>query len=142
MGFFNSLPIRITLAIVGGIFYGLLTRTIALLLGFSPELALVTALVVFFFYLASRVLLLFSGIQTPYYSKKRKTSLADLYENTLFYQTAQWVGKFYHIHDVALFFFLLLFGISFLISLGVDWWNAKPLGTTAQDVRNLLIPIP
>ncbi len=89
MDFFNSLSIRITMAIVGGIFYGLLTQTIIFVLGFSSELALAAAFIVFFFYLVSRFVLLFSGIHTPYYSKGGKTSSVDLYENTHFYQTAQ-----------------------------------------------------
>jgi len=142
VGFFNSLSIRITMAMVGGIFYGLLTQTITRLLGFSSELAVIAAFIVFFFYLVSRCLLLFSGIHTPYYSKRGKTSSMDLYENTYFYQTAQWVGKFYHYHDMALFIFLVLFAISFLISLGVDWWSQMPPGRTAQDLWNSLIPIP
>jgi len=130
------------MAMVGGIFYGLLTQTITRLLGFSSELAVIAAFIVFFFYLVSRCLLLFSGIHTPYYSKRGKTSSMDLYENTYFYQTAQWVGKFYHYHDMALFIFLVLFAISFLISLGVDWWSQMPPGRTAQDLWNSLIPIP
>jgi hypothetical protein len=130
------------MAMVGGIFYGLLTQTITRLLGFSSELAVVAAFIVFFFYLVSRFLLLFSGIHTPYYSKGGKTASMDLYENTYFYQTAQWVGKFYHYHDMVLFLFLVLFAISFLISLGVDWWSQMPLGRTAQDLWNSLIPIP
>jgi hypothetical protein len=130
------------MAVVGGICYGLLTQTIALLLSLSSELALVAAFIVFFFYLVSRFLLLFSGIHTPYYSKGGKTSSMDLYENTHFYQTAQWVGKFYHYHDVALFIFLLLFAISFLISLGLDGWRQMPLGRTAQDLWNSLVPMP
>jgi hypothetical protein len=130
------------MAMVGGIFYGLLTQTIALLVSLSSELAVIAAFIVFFFYLVSRFLLLFSGIHTPYYSKGGKTSFVDLYENTHFYQTAQWVGKFYHYHDVALFIFLLLFAISFLISLGLDGWRQMPLGRTAQDLWNSLVPMP
>ncbi len=61
------------MALVGGIFYGLLTQTIGLLLGLSSELALVTALLVFLFYLVSRFRLLFSGVNTPYYSKAKRT---------------------------------------------------------------------
>jgi hypothetical protein len=128
------------MAMVGGIFYGLLTQTITHLLGFSSELTVIAAFIVFFFYLVSRFLLLFCGIHTPYYSKGGKTSPFDLYENTHFYQTAQWVGKFYHYHDIALFVFLFLFSISFLISLGVDGWSKMPFGRTAQDLWNSLIP--
>jgi len=130
------------MAVVGGIFYGLLTETVTLLVGLSSELAVIAAFVIFFFYLVSRVLLLFSGIHTPYYSKAGKTSSMDLYENTHFYQTAQWVGKFYHYHDIVLFIFLVLFSISFVISLGVDWWSEMPFGRTAQDLWDSLIPMP
>jgi hypothetical protein len=66
----------------------------------------------------------------------------ELYENTSFNKTAQWVGKFYHYHDIALLIFLVLFAISFLISLGVDWWGKIPFGTTAEDLSNSLIPAP
>jgi len=142
MGFFNSLSTRIPLALLGGFLYGLLTYALTFPVGFSSELALFAATVVFLFYLASRLLLLFSGVNTLYYSKAKKTGIADFFENTSFYHTAQWVGKFYHYHDIALFIFLVLFAISFLISLGVDWWSEMPFGRTAQDLWNLLIPVP
>jgi hypothetical protein len=127
---------------VGGIFYGLLTQTISLVLGSPSGLALVAAFIIFFLYLVSRFLLLFSGVHTLYYSKAKKTGSPELFENTSFYQTAQWVGKFYHYHDIALFVFLLLFSISFLISLGVDGWRKIPFGGTAQDMWNSMIPMP
>lgn len=142
MGFFNSLPIRITMAMVGGIFYGLLTQAIALLVGLSSELAVIAAFIVFFFYLASRFLLLFSGIHTPYYSKGGKTSSMDLYENTYFYQTAQWVGKFYHHHDTVLFVFLILICLSFLISLTMDLIGNKPFGDTIRSFLDHVIVSP
>ena len=66
----------------------------------------------------------------------------ELYENTSFHKTAQWVGKFYHYHDIVLFIFLFLFAISFVISLGVDWWSEMPFGRTAQDFWNSLTPVP
>jgi hypothetical protein len=130
------------MAVVGGIFYGLLTQTITPLLGFSSELALTAAFIVFFFYVVSRFLLLCSGIYTPYYSKGGKASFADLYENTYFYQTAQWVGKFYHYHDTALFIFLALLSVAFLISLGIDWAESKPIGDTIQNLLHALLPLP
>ncbi len=130
------------MAMVGGIFYGLLTQTITRLLGFSSELAVIAAFIVFFFYLVSRFLLLFSGIHTPYYSKGGKTSSVDLYENTYFYQTAQWVGKFYHCHDMALFVFLALLSIVFLISLILDLSGNGPIGNTMQSLLNSFIPLP
>jgi len=118
MGFFNSLSIRIPLAVIGGILYGLLTYTIINLLDLPNNLALFSAFIVFLFYLGSRLMILFSGIDTPYYSKGRKSSP---YENTLFYQTAKWVGKFYHYHDIALFACLIIMAFIFMISLWVDW---------------------
>lgn len=130
------------MAVVGGIFYGLLIQTIALLLGLSSELALVIAFFVFFFYLASRFLLLFSGVNTSYYSKAKKTDLTEFFENTHFYPIAQWVGKFYHYHDTVLFIFLFVFSIFFLISLGIDWCRETPFGRTAQELWNSLIPMP
>jgi len=130
------------MAMVGGIFYGLLTQTITCLLGFSSELAVIAAFIVFFFYLVSRFLLLFSGIHTPYYSKGGKTSSMDLYENTYFYQTAQWVGKFYHCHDMALFVFLALLSIVFLISLILDLSGNGPIGNTMQSLLSSFIPLP
>ena len=130
------------MAMVGGIFYGLLTQTITRLLGFSSELAVIAAFIVFFFYLVSRFLLLFSGIHTPYYSKGGKISSMDLYENTYFYQTAQWVGKFYHYHDIALFVFLALLSIVFLISLILDLSGNGPIGNTMQSLLSSFIPLP
>jgi len=94
MGLFNSLSIRIPLAMIGGILYGILTYAIVLTLNLQAQSAIGAGLLVFFLYLGSRLLILFSGIDTPYYSKERKGSP---YENTAFYQTAQWVGKFYHV---------------------------------------------
>jgi len=130
------------MAMVGGIFYGLLTQTIARLLGLSSELAVIAAFVVFFFYLVSRFLLLFSGIPTPYYSKGEKTSSMDFYENTYFYQTARWVGKFYHCHDMFLFVFLALLSIVFVISLVADLAGHQPLGDTLSNLFTLLLPSP
>jgi hypothetical protein len=130
------------MATVGGIFYGLLTQTITRLLSFSSELALIAAFFVFFFYLVSRFLLLFSGIQTPYYSKGGRTPSMDLYENTHFHQTAQWVGKFYHYHDMALFIFLAVLSIAFLISLVIDWAGSESFGDTIQNLLYAMLPSP
>ena len=142
MGFFNSLSIRIPLAIIGGILYGALTYTIAIFLDLPSEFAFSAAIIVFLFYLGSRLLILFSGIDSPYYSKGRKGDSKSPFENTAFYITIQWVGKFYHYHDIVLFILLVLFAISFLISLGVDWWSEMPFGRTAQDLWNSLFPMP
>ena len=54
MGFFNSLSIRIPLAIIGGILYGALTYTIAIFLDLPSEFAFSAAIIVFLFYLGSR----------------------------------------------------------------------------------------
>ena len=99
---FNSLIVRIPLAIIGGILYALLTYQIIILLGL-PELAVHGGVFVFLLYFGSRMLILFSGINTPYYSKVRKDTQSSLLLNDSFCQTTQWIGKFYHYHDIALF---------------------------------------
>jgi len=139
MSFFNSLSIRITLALIGGILYGLLTYAIVLTLNLPSQAAMGAAFFIFLLYLGSRLLILFSGIDTPYYSKERKGSS---YENTVFYSSAQWVGKFYHYHDIVLFIFLTLIALAFLISLIVDWAQSNPLGKSIRDLFQLLSPIP
>ena len=85
MGFFNSLSIRIPLAVVGGILYSILTYYIVILLNLPSELALATSIIVFLFYLGSRFLILFSGIDTDYYSKGKKIGSKQFYKNTSFY---------------------------------------------------------
>jgi hypothetical protein len=135
MSFFNSLSIRIPLAIIGGILYGLLTYAIILVLNMPPRVAVSAGILVFFLYLGSRLLILFSGIDTPYYSKQRKGSP---YENTAFYQTAQGVGKFYHYHDVFLFIFLVIVAIVFVISLIIDGFENRPFGKTIHEVWSKL----
>lgn len=136
MGFFNSLIIRISLAIIGGVLYGMLTYAIVLTLNFPAQTAIGAGLLVFFLYLGSRLLILFSGINTPYYSKEREGSP---YENTSFYQTAQWVGKFYHYHDAVLFTFMVALSITFLISIIIDLLGSKSLGHTIQNLWGSLI---
>jgi hypothetical protein len=142
MGFFNSLSIRITLALIGGILYSLLAYNIIILLDLSSEFAIFTMVFIFLFYLGSRLLILFSRIDSPYYSKRRGSISYQLYEKTSFYQTAQWVGKFYHYHDIVLFAFLSLTAIVFLISLVMDWSGNKPLGETIQNLWNAFIVLP
>jgi hypothetical protein len=66
----------------------------------------------------------------------------DLYENTYFYQTAQWVGKFYHYHDMVLFVFLALLSIVFLISLILDLAGNGPIGITMQNLLRSFILVP
>ncbi len=142
MDFFNSLLIRITLAVIGGIFYAFLTYLIIMSLNLSYEFVIVAAVFVYLFYLSSRLLLLFSGIDSPYYSKGRKGSSKTPLEKNSFYSTAQWVGKFYHHHDIALFIFLGMVSIVFLITLAIDGFGEKSFGDTIQNLWNALIPIP
>ena len=142
MGFFNSLPIRITLALMGGILYSLLTYAIVLFIDFPSRFAILSSVLVFFFYFGSRVLILFSGIDSPYYSKKGGAIQKRPDEKSSFYQTTQWVGKFYHHHDRVLFIFLTVTAIAFLISLIMDWTAGQPFGKTVQNFWNVLFPLP
>jgi hypothetical protein len=142
MGFFNSLLIRITLAVIGGIFYAFLAYMIFNSLSLPPELVIPAAVLVYLFYLGSRLLLLFSGIDSPYYSKEKKGPSKIPTEKNSFYTTAQWVGKFYHLHDLVLFIFLGILSILFLITLAMDGIGAKPLGNTIQNLWNAFIPMP
>ena len=142
MDFFNSLPIRITLAVIGGIFYAFLTYMTIIFLNLSYEFIIIAAVFVYLFYLSSRLLLLFSGIDSPYYSKGRKESSKATAEKSSFSATAQWVGKFYHHHDIALFIFLGIISIVFLISLVMDGVEERPFGNTIQNLWNALLPLP
>ena len=142
MGFFNSLSIRITLAVIGGILYSLLAYNIIIILDLSSEFVIFATVLVFLFYLSSRLLILFSGIDSPYYSKRGKGFSKQLYVKSSFYQTTQWVGKFYHYHDIVLLAFLSLIAVVFLISLLVDWSGNKPLGNMIQNLLNILFPMP
>ena len=142
MDFFNSLLIRFTLAVIGGIFYAFLTYLITIFLNLSYEFVIVTAVFVYLFYLSSRLLLLFSGINSPYYSKEEKRPFKIPSEKNSFYTTAQWVGKFYHQHDIILFIFLGMISIFFLITLAMDGFGEKPFGDTIQNFWNALLPIP
>jgi len=142
MDFFNSLLIRITLAVIGGIFYAFLTYLIVMFLNLSYEFVILAAVFVYFFYLSSRFLLLFSGIDSLYYSKGRKRPSKAPPEKNSFYTTAQWVGKFYHHHDRILFTFLGILSIIFLISLVMDGLGGSPFGNTIQNLWNSLSPLP
>ncbi len=130
------------MAVIGGILYSILTYSIVILLNLPSELATATSIIVFLFYLGSRFILLFSGIDTPYYSKKEKTGSKRFYENTSFYQTTQWVGKFYHTHDIVLFVFLTVIAIAFVISLMIDGIRSKPIGDIIQSLLKAFIPFP
>lgn len=131
MDFFNSLTVRMPLAVLGGILYGLLTYATVLTLNVSSETATCMGVIVFFLYLGSRLLILFSGIDTPYYSRQRKGSP---YEHTPFYQTAQWVGIFYRYHDFFLLAFLAILAIAFILSLIMDGIEHRPFGQTLQNL--------
>jgi hypothetical protein len=121
---------------IGGILYAALTYFIVTLINLSVEFAIFISILVFLFYLVSRFLLLFSGIHTPYYSKGDKVSPTGLHENTYFCQTAQWVGKFYHDHDMVLFAFLALTAFAFILSLVLDWLGNRPTGDTLKNLLN------
>ena len=138
MDFFNSLLIRITLAVIGGIFYAFLTYLIVMFLNLSYEFVIVATVFVYLFYLSSRFLLLFSGIDSPYYSRGRK----ETPKINSFYFNAQWVGKYYRQHDIILFIFLGILSIFFLITLAMDGFGGKPFGNTIQHLRNALLPSP
>lgn len=138
MDFFNSLLIRITLAVIGGFFYAFLTYLIAMFSNFSYEMVVVTTVFVYLFYLSSRLLLLFSGIDSPYYSRGRSTTP----QKNSFYFSAQWVGKYYRQHDILLFIFLGALSIFFLITLARDGWEGQPFGHTIQTLWNTLAPSP
>ncbi len=139
MEFFDSLLIRFTLAVIGGIFYAFLTYMIAMFLKLSYEFVIVATIFVYLFYLSSRLLLLFSGVPSPYYSRGKKGIPETPTEKNSFYATAHWVGKFYHNHDIALFLFLGILSIVFLISLAMDVLRGNPLGNTIQYLWNALL---
>jgi len=141
MGFFNSLLIRITLAVLGGVLYALLTYALILFLNLSSSHAILTALLVYLLYLGSRLLLLFSGIDSPYYRRRREGSSKTLPGKSPFQETAQWVGKFYHQHDIVLFVFLGFLSLVFLVSIVIDGLGGNPLGETIQNLSNTLWPI-
>jgi hypothetical protein len=141
MGFFNSLLIRITLAVIGGICYAFLTYWIVLLLKLPYEFAILASVFVYLSYLGSRLLLLFSGIDSPYYSKGRKKPLNPSVQENHFYDTAQWVGKFYHWHDLVLFVFLGILSIAFLVSLVIDGLSGSPFGNTIRNLGDMILPV-
>ena len=67
-----------------------------------------------------------------------RTSIRENY----FYDTAQWVGKFYHQHDLILFVFLGILSVVFLISVVMDGLNGNPFGNTILNLWNALLPTP
>lgn len=140
MSFFNSLPIRIALAVLGGGLYALLTYALVLSLQISSSFAALAAFFVYLLYLGSRLLLF--GIDSPYYPGIKKGPPRLLREKNSFHETAQWVGKFYHRHDRVLFVFLCFLSVVFLVSLVMDGLGGKPLGETLQNLWNSLVSIP
>jgi hypothetical protein len=142
MGFFNALSTRIPLAVIGGILYGFLTYYIVILLDLSFQIAISAAVFIFLLYVGSRFLILFSGINTPYYSKSAKGIPKPPIEKNPFYFTSQWVGKFYNYHDIVLFVFLIGVAIAFLTSLMIDWSGNKPFGHTTQNILNAFFTLP
>ena len=141
MGFFNSFLIRITLGVFGGILYALLTYALILSFQLSSPLAIRAALFVFLLYLGSRLLLLFSGIDSPYYRRRREGPSKTLPEKNSFEDAAQWIGKFYHQHDIVLFVFLGFLSLVFLVSIIMDGLGGNPWGGTIQNLWNTLWPI-
>jgi hypothetical protein len=141
VGFFNSLLIRITLAVLGGVLYALLTYALILSLNLSSSLAALAAFFVYLLYLGSRLLLLFSGIDSPYYLRGGKGPSKTLPEKNFFQDAAQWVGKFYHQHDIVLFVLLGILSLAFLVSLVMDGLGGTPFGDTIQNLWNTLLPI-
>jgi hypothetical protein len=142
MGFFNSLLIRITLAVLGGSLYASLTYALILSINISSPLATLAASFVYLLYLGSRLLLLFSGIDSPYTSGGRKGPSKVPPEKNSFHEAAQWVGKFYHRHDVVLFVFLCLLSAVFIVSLVMDGFGGKPLGETIRNLWNSSVSLP
>jgi hypothetical protein len=142
MDFFNSLLIRVTLAVIGGIVYAFLSYMILKFLSLPSEFAILAGVFVYLLYLSSRLLLLFSGIDSPYYSKREKGPSKPSTEKNYFYTTAQWVGKFYRDHDTVLFVFLSVLSILFLISVFMDGLGGKPFGDTIHNLWNALLPVP
>lgn len=134
MSFFNSLSVRIPLALIGGILYGVLVHTMVIFLHPSNPIAVVGGIFIFLFYLSSRFLLLFSGTSTPYYYREEESLSKRFNESTSFYRAAQWVGKFYHYHDIVLLSFLVILSIAFLFTLVLDGIGEQPLGRTTQNL--------
>jgi hypothetical protein len=126
---------------IGGILYAALTHAIVILFGLSSKLALFPAIIVFLFYLGSRLLILFSGIDSLYYSKERKRDDQSPFKNTAFYFRVQTVGKFYHYHDLALFIVLTIAALIFLISLILDWSGDRPFGDTIRNLWDTFSPM-
>ncbi len=142
MGFFNSLLIRITLAVLGGALYALLTYALVRYAHLPSPLGISAALLVYLLYLGSRLLLLFSGIDSPYYRHGKEEPSKTFPEGNSFQNAAQWVGRFYHKHDVVLFVFLSFLAVAFLVTLVLDRLEGNPFGNTIRIFSNALFSTP
>ena len=142
MGFFNSLLIRITLAVVGGALYALLTYALILFVSLSSSIATLAAFFVYFLYLGSRFLLLFSGIDSSYYRREGEETPKTISEKNSFQVAARWVGKLYHQYDIVLLVFLGFLSLVFLTSIVADGLGGVPVGETIQNFWNTLWPSP
>jgi len=136
---FNSLSIRILLALIGGIFYGLLVHAILSFVSFSGW-ALPVTILASVLYVASRLLLLFSGIPTPYYSKRKGSLFQSLSEHHPFRKRAALIGDFYHYHDIALCIVMGIIGVGFIVSLFIDGFRGQFMGATFRYLRQTLLP--
>jgi hypothetical protein len=79
-----------------------------ILVDLSSQIAIFAAVFVFLLYVGSRPPILFSGIDSPYYSRRVKGIPKPPIEKNSFYSTTQWVGKLYPYHDIVPFVFLVL----------------------------------
>jgi hypothetical protein len=141
MSFFSSLSVRIPLALIGGFLYGLLTYLIVQFLGL-PGFAVPASGLVFLLYVGSRLVLLFSGVDSPYYSKRTEAGPQEALQGNPFHETAQWVGRFYHYHDLVLFAFLGMTSITFIIVTIVDLSAGRPWDSTFRELLEVLSPFP
>jgi hypothetical protein len=137
--FFNSLSTRIPLAVIGGIFYGLLIYFILCFVS-SSDWAFAISIPIAVAYFISRLVLLFSGIPSPYYSKGKETLFKSLPQRHPFRQKVRWIGTFYHYHDVALFIVMVIIGVGSIVCLFIDGVRGQSMGTTLQNLRQILFP--
>lgn len=140
MGFLNSLSIRIPLALVGGTLYGLLTYLICMAICLPSGAGIAIGSLVFLLYFGSRLLLLSSGVDSRYYSNPKKPVSRHVEEKSSFFRASQWIGRFYHFHDIALLILLFMICIVCLILFAMDWSQGKPLGDTFQNLWQPLLP--
>jgi len=119
MGFSIPLLIRITLAVLGGVLYALLAYALIL----SPIFLLHSLSWLHFlsiFSTSAQDFFSFFLESTPLLSTERKGPSRPSPEKNSFQEAAQWVGKFYHQHDVVLIVFSGILSITFLVSVIMD----------------------